>query len=101
MRENLLFFGLAEEYRGEHRENCATLIDDFCEAELGLSNIGDNIERAHRIGALRGQSDHSRPIVVKFTSYRMRVKVREQTRKPAGTRYRIQEQFPKKIQEKR
>ena len=49
MRENLLFFGLAE-YKGERKENCVSLIDDFCETQLGLSSIGENIERAHRIG---------------------------------------------------
>lgn len=93
MRENLLFIGVAE-YRGEHRENCSTFIDDFCE-------VGESIERAHRIGEMSGQSDHPCSIVVKFSSCRMLEKVREQSQKLAGTRYRIQEQFPKKIQEKR
>lgn len=88
------------EYRGEHRENCATLIDDFCEAELGLLNLDESIERVHRIGALSDQREHPRPIVVKFSSYMMREKVREQIPKQ-GTRNRIPEQFPKKIQEKR
>lgn len=39
--------------------------------------------------------------MVKFSTYRMREKVREQTRRLAGTHFNIQEQFPKKVQEKR
>lgn len=100
MRDNLLFFGLAE-YRGENRENCSNLIDDFCEAELGIKEVGQHIERAHRLGKKNIQSENPRPIVVKFSTYRMREKVREQTRRLAGTHFNIQEQFPKKVQEKR
>lgn len=84
MRDNILFFCLAE-YIGENRENCSNLIDDFCEAELGIKEVGQHIERAHRLGS----------------TYRMREKVREQTRRLAGTYFKIQEQFPKKVQEKR
>lgn len=96
MRDNLLFFGLAE-----NRENCSNLIDDFCEAELGIKEVGQHIERAHRLGKRNIQSENTRPIVVKFSTYRMREKVREQTRRLAGTRSKIQEQFPQKVQEKR
>lgn len=39
MRDNLFFFGLVE-YRGENRENCFNLIDDFCEVELGIKEVG-------------------------------------------------------------
>ena len=98
MRDNLLFFGLAE-YRGENRENCTALINDFCETQFDIHDIGKDIERAHRIGQRGG--DSPRPIVVKFSSFKMREKVRTQGRKLAGTTFRIQEQFPKKIQEER
>ncbi|XP_062589937.1 uncharacterized protein LOC134251550 [Saccostrea cucullata] len=100
MRDNLLFFGLAE-YRGDRREKCAALISDFCETQLDLPHIGENIERAHRIGKVDQERDKPRPIVVKFSSYRIREKVRENAPKLAGTRFSIQEQFPKKIQEAR
>ena len=49
MRENLLFFGLAE-HRGQGRENCVNLIEDFCDTDLGFEGIGDSLERAQRIG---------------------------------------------------
>ncbi|XP_048735826.1 uncharacterized protein LOC125651298 [Ostrea edulis] len=99
MRDNLLFFGLAERKNG--RENCATLIDDFCENQLGLPSVSENIERAHRLGGRNEERTKPRPIVVKFASYRMREKVREKANRLAGTSFSIQEQFPKKIQEKR
>ena len=99
MRDNLLFFGLAERKNG--RENCVTLIDDFCETQLGLSSVSDNIERAHRLGGWNEERTKPRPVVVKFASYRMREKVRERARRLAGTSFSIQEQFPKKIQERR
>ncbi|XP_065941738.1 uncharacterized protein [Magallana gigas] len=90
-----------DEYRGENRENCPNLIDDFCEAELGIKEVGQHIERAHRLGKRNIQSENPRPIVVKFSTSRMREKVREQTKRLAGTHFEIQEQFPKKAQEKR
>ena len=100
MQENLLFFGLAE-YKGERKENCVSLIDDFCETQLGLSSIGENIERAHRVGKFDEGRNKPRPIVVKFSSFRRRESVREQARLLSGTKFRIQEQFPRKINEAR
>lgn len=66
-------FGLAE-YIGEYRENCSSLIDNFCEAELGIKEVGQHIERAHLLGKRNMQSENPRPIVVKFSTYRMREK---------------------------
>ena len=86
MRETLLFFGLAE-YKGERKENCVSLIDDFCENQLSLSSIGENIERAHRIGKFDEGRNTPRPIVVKFSSFRRRISVREQARLLSGTKF--------------
>ena len=49
------------------------LINDFCETQFDIHDIGKDIEKAHRIGHRGG--DSSRPIVVKFSSFRMREKV--------------------------
>ena len=95
MRENLLFFGLAE-YKGERKENCVSLIDDFCETQLGLSSISENIKRAQRVGKIDEGRNKSPPIVVKFSSFK-RESVREQARLLSGTKFKIQEQFPRKI----
>ena len=93
MRDNLLFFSLVE-YRGENRENCRALINDFCEAQFDIHDIGKDIERAHRID--QRCDDYPRSIVVKLSTLKMREKVRTQGRKLAGKMFRIQEQFPKR-----
>lgn len=98
MRDNLLFFGLAE-YRGSGNENCVNLINEFREAELNIVGIKDNIERAHRIG--RFQYNKTRPIVVKFSNFRVRESVRTSGYKLKNKQYNIREQFPKEIVEKR
>ncbi|XP_062610060.1 uncharacterized protein LOC134271862 [Saccostrea cucullata] len=98
MRDNLLFFGLAE-YRGNNRENCASLIDQFCEAELHLYGIKANIERAHRIG--RYLHNKTRPIVAKFSNFRVRENVRASAYKLKNTDYSVREQFLREIVEKR
>ncbi|XP_062582634.1 uncharacterized protein LOC134244373 [Saccostrea cucullata] len=98
MRDNLLFFGLAE-YKGNRKEDCVRLIDDFCDDLLRLRNVKQDIERAHRIG--RRRNGECRPVVVKFSSFRAREKVRANAGKLVDTRYAIQEQFPRVIQEQR
>lgn len=98
MRDNLLFFGLAEP-DGNRKENCVNIVDEFCEDYLGISNISQDIERAHRIG--RRRSGEFRPVVVKFSSFRIREKVRSNASRLGGTRFGIQEQFPRQIQEQR
>ena len=100
MRENLVFFGLAE-YKGERKKNFVSLIDDFCETQLGLSSIGENIEKANRVGKFDEGRNTPRPIVVKFSSFRRRESVREQARLLSGTTFRIQEQFLRKINDAR
>ena len=49
MRDNLLFFGLAE-YRGRCRGNCAGLVSGFCETELNITGILEKTERTNQIG---------------------------------------------------
>ena len=89
MRENLLFFGLAE-HPGQDRENCVNPIEDFCETELEIEGIGDSIERAHRIGKFNGTAS-SRPIVVKFASFRDRERIRMSVIKLKNTPFSIRE----------
>lgn len=49
MRDNLFFFGFVE-YCGSGKENCVNLINEFCEVELNIVGIKDNIECVYRIG---------------------------------------------------
>ena len=74
MRENLLFFGLAE-HRGQGRKNWVNLNEDFYDTELAIDGIGDSIERAHRIGKFNGCFS-SRPVVRKFARFSDRERIR-------------------------
>uniref|UniRef100_A0A8W8NUF1 Uncharacterized protein n=1 Tax=Magallana gigas TaxID=29159 RepID=A0A8W8NUF1_MAGGI len=48
MRDNLLFFGLKEP-SDTSNEDCVSKIVQFCENELGLCNVDEKIDRAHRL----------------------------------------------------
>ena len=52
MRNNLLFYNLAERQENRRNENCEEKVLQFCEVELEMSNARNQlaIERAHRIG---------------------------------------------------
>ena len=104
MRDNLLFFNFDEKNSFEDRkaENCTETILQLCEHDLGMPAARDEIkiDRAHRIGNyVHGKK---RPIVVKFNYYRDKMNVKSTFHdKMEGSPYRIGEQYPKVIQERR
>lgn len=98
MRDNLLFFGLAE-FRGHGRENCVNIINDFCETEMGIPDIRENIERAHRLGKF--VVNKTRPIVVKFSNFRVRENIRTNAFRIKNRNFSVREQFPREIVQKR
>ena len=69
MRDNLLFFNFAEQKTHRKNESCIDKIYDFCEWELNMQNVRENvkIDRAHRIGPYK--PNKVRPIVAKFNFY--------------------------------
>jgi hypothetical protein len=98
MRDNLLFFGLAE-FRGHGRENCVNIINDFCVTKMGIPDIRENIERAHRLGKF--VVNKTRPIVVKFSSFRVRENIRTNAFKIKNRNFSVCEQFPREVVQKR
>ena len=75
MRENLMFYGIAE--RGED-ENCGDLVKGVCRETLKITTAENMLfDRAHRVGAKRGSK--VRPIVVKFHYYHERELVRRRS----------------------
>jgi len=104
MRENLLFFNFDEETSYELRktENCVEKILDFCEQKLGLDNAKNTIrlDRAHRLGSF--EHGKKRPIVTKFNFYGDKMKVKDAARERLrDTAFRVSDQFPKQIQDRR
>ena len=99
MRDNLLFFGLAER-RDRQKENCFELIDEFCYNELEIDDsVIPSMDRAHRVG--KYTQGKIRPIGVKFNDFKVRELIRTSSHCLRNTRYGIQEQFPKAISDRR
>ena len=100
MRDNLLFFGLAERKDGRGPENCMHLLDEFCEEQLDFEGpVSQYIDRAHRIG--KYTTGKIRPIVAKFNDFKIREEVRLSSHQLRNTRYSIQQQYPKPIADRR
>ena len=104
MRDNLLFFNFEEETSFESRktENCTLKILQFCDNKLNIEDAENTVklDRAHRIG--RFEQGKIRPIVVKFNYYGDKVTVKNKARELlVGTPFRVSDQLPKEIQERR
>ena len=83
-------------------EACIDKIFDFCELELGIDNVRQNvkIDRAHRIGQLR--PNKIRPIVAKFNYFQDKETIKKAaTEKLKNSRYSVGDQFPVEIQQRR
>ena len=102
MRENLLFYGIAE----KTGENCENLVKEFCADRLLIENVDQiTIDRAHRVGfaSTRGP----RPIVVKFHSYKSREIVRNKSFETdisaelKRTEHGVGVQWPKQVRDAR
>ena len=66
-RNSLRIFGFNE----SERENTPNVTMDLLQNKMGLDIQESDIDRVHRVGR-KGVSDRIRPIIVKFTSYRVR-----------------------------
>jgi tetrahydromethanopterin S-methyltransferase subunit B len=96
MRDNLLFHKIPE----EKDENCEKKILQFVQEKLKVDQADQiRLQRAHRLGPYK--SGKVRPIVVKFTDFPEREKVRRAAKELKGTDYGISEQFPKEVVEQR
>ena len=102
MRDNLLFFNFPEQTYNQRNEACIDKIFDFCELELGIDNVRQNvkIDRAHRIGQPR--PNRIRPIVAKFNYFQDKETIKKAaTEKLKNSRYSVGDQYPVEIQQRR
>ena len=102
MRDNLLFFGFPESRHNQRNEPCVSKIFDFCEIELGLTDVRETvkIDRAHRIGPPKPSK--TRPIVAKFNYYRDKETIKRAAgEKLTNSKFSVGDQFPKEIQQRR
>ena len=95
MKMNLIFTGLGQEWRGEDTE---WKIRNFLDNELGIKwqvNFGN----VHRFGRFtRGKP---RPIVARFLYQKDLDAVRDRSHLLRGTPYRIHQQFPAAVEDRR
>lgn len=104
MRDNLFFFNFDEgsTFEEHKSEDCCEKVLSFCADKLCIDDACDRIkiDLAHRIG--RYATGKKRPIVAKFNYYRDKIEIKQKARdKLNGSEYRIGEQFPCAIQERR
>jgi hypothetical protein len=103
MRDNLLFFGLSEKNSADERksENCRERIVEFFTDILALENAENiKLDRVHRIG--KYTPGKNRPIVAKFNYFPDKLTVKNAAfDKLQNTDYRVGDQFPRAVQEKR
>ena len=75
MRENLMFYGIAEQGKDE---DCEQLVKNVCKESLKIATADSLLfDRAHRVGTKSGSK--VRPIVVKFHYYHERELVRKRS----------------------
>lgn len=106
-RENLKFEGIAEASQNNatstRSENTEDVLVDFIENVLGIEDA-KNIEfqRIHRLGKPSSVSgDGGRTIIARFLRFSDRERVFKQGRKLKGTNYRMFEDIPKELHQKR
>lgn len=102
MRDNLLFYNFAEQKTNRKNESCIDKIYDFCELELDMPDVRENvkIDRAHRIGPYK--PNKIRPIVAKFNFFQDKERIKQRaSEKIHNSRRGVGDQYPKEIQQRR
>ena len=101
MKQNLLFYGIAE---GGEKEDCGEAAKEVLRSVLKIPNAGDNLfDNVHRVGQF--SAGKVRPIVVKFHYYTDREKIRQAAFAAAdemkAANLGIGAQIPKKVRDAR
>lgn len=73
MKDNLIFYGVPENNTSPN-ENCELIVKDIIKNHLEISPEHIIVERAHRMGSKT--AGRTRPIVIKFNSYKDRENIR-------------------------
>ena len=98
-RENLLFNGIKENNSKETWEDCEQAVKNIITETMGLNGQNMNFERTHRYG--QKKAGKTRPIIVKFSSFKDREKVWASKKKLSGSNYNVSEDFPIEIRNER
>ncbi|VDI13209.1 Hypothetical predicted protein [Mytilus galloprovincialis] len=107
MRENLIFTGIPMYDESEQSEETEKIIENFMTVELKMETL-PKFHRAHRFGKEFTEKNPdgsikfvTKPIVCRFVNFKQRELVRKAARELKDTKYGINEQFPKEINDRR
>ncbi|CAG2195334.1 unnamed protein product [Mytilus edulis] len=107
MRENLIFTGIPMYDESEQSEETEKIIENFMTVELKMETL-PKFHRAHRFGKKFTEKNPdgsikfvTKPIVCRFVNFKQRELVRKAARELKDTKYGINEQFPKEINDRR
>lgn len=90
-RSTLIFYNVREAKNESWDESEAAVVD-IVQNAMGLKNFTENsIKRAHRLGKRRGEMD--RPIIVKFSHYKWKRDILNNTRKLEGSKVGVSEDY--------
>ncbi|KAF7641681.1 hypothetical protein LDENG_00274890 [Lucifuga dentata] len=99
MRDNLIFSGISENPTSDDPE---ALLKDFMISKLKLPpDTVDSItfHRVHRLGGPK--SNRPRPIIANLKHYKHKDIIKSKARELKGSNFRINNQFPKEINDRR
>ena len=97
-RENIKFENIPEEET--NKEDTEMALRNFLETELGFGDAANvEIQRVHRLGKKRGES--SRPILARFLRYKDCEKLLSLGHRLRGTNYKMYQDLPFEIVERR
>ncbi|CAG2192228.1 unnamed protein product [Mytilus edulis] len=106
MRENLVFSGIPELSENEPSEQTEDIIKDFMKTNMKMDIVMD-FQRAHRFGKKTQikiddrDTYMTRPIVCRFKNFKDRELVRSFARNLKDTKFGVNEQFPKEVNDRR
>lgn len=89
-RSNLLFYGVPD-VDGETPQISEQKVLDLARDSLGIAVDNSHVERAHRLGAFR--RGKTRPIIVKFSSFKIKTQLLFSGSRLKGTPFSISEDF--------
>jgi hypothetical protein len=91
-RNNLIILGM-EETNGERYEDTQRLIERLVIDKLEIPEIHGHVDYVKRLGRGRG----SKPILVKLTTFAKKLEILENTRKLAGTKIRVEQDYSREV----
>jgi 3-methyladenine DNA glycosylase/8-oxoguanine DNA glycosylase len=93
MRDNLLFYNIAE----KTEENATELVHSLLESQFSIEDAKEiKIDRAHRMGRKK-QGSKPQAIVAKFNYFPDKQRILSNAKKLKGTGIAVSKQFPEEI----